>query len=83
MSFTRDEKYAAAVGKLYGEYLTTYTSSSGQTRAYLFRKSDGRVEAHVSFHGVFASGSTDPYVTDLWSYAREHGFADRFQLILS
>jgi hypothetical protein len=84
VAFSKDEKYAAEVGRLYGDYLTTYTSNSGQTRAYLFRKSDGRVEAHVSFQpGVFASANTDPYVTDLWAYARAQGFPDRFQLILS
>ncbi len=84
MLFTRDEKYAAEIGRWYGEYLTTYTSSSGQTRAYLFQKSDGRVQAHVSFQpGVFASQNTDPYVTYLWTFAREQGFSDRFQLILS
>ncbi len=84
MLFQRDERYAADVGKVYGEYLTTYKSSSGQDRAYLFRKSDGRVEAHVSFPGgFFASGVTDPYVTDLWNYAQRHGFANKFQLIMS
>jgi hypothetical protein len=83
MPFSRDEQYAAEVGKVYGEYLVTYTSGSGQVRAYLFRKAD-KVEAHVSFRpGVFASGSTDPYVTELWNYAREHGFADQFKLIMS
>ncbi len=84
MRFYRDERYAAEVGRFYGEYLTSYTSGTGQARADLFRKGDGQVEAHVSFPGGrFASAVTDPYVTDLWEYAREHGFADRFQLILS
>jgi hypothetical protein len=84
MPFRRDEKYAAEVGRIYGEYLVTYTSPSGQVRAYLFRKPDGQVEAHVSFPGgFFASGVTDPYVTDLWNYARQQGFANRFQLIMS
>ncbi len=84
MPFQRDETYAADIGRVYGEYLATYTSGGGQVRADLFRRGDGRVEAHVSFpRGVFASSVTDPYVTDLWQYAREHGFADKFQLILS
>jgi hypothetical protein len=83
MPFERDEKYAAEVGPYWGEYLTTYTSGSGQIRAYLFRQGD-RVTAHVAFpRGVFASSVTEPYVTDLWQYAREQGFADKFEMILS
>lgn len=84
MPFNKDERYAAEVGKVYGEYLVTYTSPSARVRAYLFRKANGRVEAHVSFAGgVFASEVPDPYVTDLWNYAREQGYADRFQLVMS
>jgi hypothetical protein len=83
MPFNKDLKYAAEIGSAYGAYLTTYTSKSGQVRAYLFRKGN-RVEAHVSFStGFFASGVTDPYVTELWDYAREQGFADGFHLIMS
>ena len=60
MPFRRDERYAAEVGRIYGEYLATYSSSSDQVRAYLFRQPDGHVEAHVSFRGgVLASGVTD------------------------
>lgn len=84
MAFRKDERYAAEVGRVYGEYLVTYISPSGQVNAYLFRKPNGQVEAHVSFPGgSFASGVTDPYVTDLWNYAREQGFDNRFHLILS
>jgi hypothetical protein len=84
MPFHKDEGYAAEVGTAYGEYLVTYKSPRGQVRADLFRKPDGRVEAHVSFPGgIFASGVTEPYVTDLWRYAEENGFADRFKLIMS
>ena len=55
MPFKKDLKYAAEIGSAYGAYLTTYTSKSGQVRAYLFRKGN-RVEAHVSFStGFFAS----------------------------
>jgi hypothetical protein len=83
MPFQRDERYAAEIGRIFGDYLTTYASEGGQVRAYLFRKGD-RVDAHVSFRrGLFARDVTDPYVTDLWQYAREHEFADQFQLILS
>jgi hypothetical protein len=83
MPFQNDEKYAAEIGSAYGDYLITYTSKSGQVRAYLFRKGN-RVEAHVSLPaGFFASGVTDPYVTELWDYARQNKIADHFQIIMS
>jgi hypothetical protein len=84
MAFKRDVEYAAEVGKVFGEYLTTYISEPhGQVRADIFRRGR-RVEAHVSFPtGIEASGATEPYVTPLWDYARREGVADHFQLILS
>ena len=83
MAFEKDAKYAAEIGKAYGEYLATYTSKTKQVRAYLFRKG-ARVQAHVTFPNNFSpSEVTDPYYTDLWDYARQDGFADRFELILS
>jgi hypothetical protein len=83
MHFERDPRYAAEVGPFYGEYLTTYTSVTGQVRAYLFRQG-GKVTAHVMFPtGLFASRVTDPCVTDLWQYAREQGFDQHSQMILS
>jgi hypothetical protein len=82
--FQRDEKYAAEVESVFGEYLATFVSEpSGQIRADVFRKGR-RVEAHVSFPtGIDASDVTEPYVSALWEYARKEGVADRFQLILS
>ena len=83
MPFQKDENYAAEIGNAYGEYLATYTSGTGQVRAYLFRKGK-RVEAHVSLPtGFFASRVTDPYVTELWDFARNRNFADDFQIIMS
>lgn len=84
MPFQRDEKYAAEVGNVFGEYLTTFSSEPrGQVQAYLFRKGR-RVEAHVSFPtGMLASNVTEPYVSALWDYARKEGIADRFRLIMS
>ena len=84
MPFKRDEKYAADVGSVFGEYLTTFVSEPrGQVRADIFRKGK-RVDAHVSFStGIVASGVTEPYVSALWDYARKQGFADHFQLIMS
>jgi hypothetical protein len=84
MPFQRDPSYAAEVGNVFGEYLTTFTSvPQGQVRADIFRRGN-RIEAHVSFPtGFIASGVTEPYVGALWEYARQEGFADRFGLILS
>ena len=84
MPFQKDEKYAAEVGSVFGEYLTTFVSEPrGQVRADLFRKGK-RVEAHVSFPtGIVASDVTEPYVSALWEYARQKGVADHFQLIMS
>lgn len=84
MPFQTDKTYAAEVGSVFGEYLTTFVSEPrGQVRADIFRK--GRhVEAHVSFApGIVASGVTEPYVSALWEYARKEGVADQFQLIMS
>jgi hypothetical protein len=42
------------------------------------------VVAHISFPtGLDASSVTDPYVSELWNYAREQGIADNFKVILS
>lgn len=84
MPFQRDEKYAAELGSVFGEYLTTFVSEPrGQIRTDIFRKGR-RVEAHVSFPtGIDASDVTEPYVRALWEYARREGVADHFQLIMS
>jgi hypothetical protein len=83
MAFKQDAKYAAEVGGVFGEYLTTFISEPhGQVRADIFRKGQ-RVEAYVSFPtGILASGATEPYVNALWDYARSQGFADQFRLIM-
>jgi hypothetical protein len=83
MAFQKDMKYAAEIGRVYGEYLVSYTSKSGQVQADIFRNGN-IVEAHVVFsRGLSVSNTTDPYVTDLRRYAEEQGFADRFQMIYS
>jgi len=83
MSFQTDESLARDVRKTFGEYITTFTSRGGQVRADFFRT--GRVVvAHVAFPtGLDASNVTDPYVSELWNYARERGIADNFKVILS
>jgi hypothetical protein len=84
MAFKRDEQYAAQMGNVYGEYLTTYLSEpTGQIRADIFRKRT-RVDAHVSFPGgVGPADVTELYVKPLWEYAEKEGFTDRFHLIRS
>ncbi len=83
MPFKADQALAADVGDAFGEYLITFLSNSGQVRADLFRRG-GAVQAHVSFPtGLDAGNVTDPYVSELWNYAREHSFAERFRVILS
>jgi hypothetical protein len=83
MSFLTDRQFAIGVGRAFGEYLITFTSNHGQVRADLFRR--GRVvDAHVSFPtGLDAGKVTDSYYSELWDYAREHGFQDQFRLVLS
>jgi hypothetical protein len=83
MPFEVDRRLAADVGGAFGEYLITFISDRGQVRADLFRRS-GAVVAHVSFPtGLDAGSVTDPYVSALWDYAREHGFPERFKVVYS
>ena len=84
MPFERDEKYAAEVEHVLGEYLTTFISQpDGKVRADIFQENK-RVVAHVSFPtGTKASEVTEPYVIALWDYAREKGFFEKFDVIMS
>jgi hypothetical protein len=84
MPFQRDPEYAAEVGDVFGEYLTTFISEpGGQVRADIFREKT-RVVAHVSFPtGIAASEVTEPYMSTLKEYVRTHGAADPFQLVMS
>lgn len=83
MPFEIDRRLAAEVERAFGEYLTTFTSDRGQVRADLFRRG-GVVVAHVSFPtGLDAGTVTDPYVSALWDYARDHGFPDHFRVVYS
>ena len=83
MPFAADQRLAVEAGRIFGEYLTTFSSGGGQVRADIFRK--GRiVEAHVSFPtGLDAAQVTDPYLSELWNYARAEGFADNFKIVYS
>lgn len=83
MPFATDEQLADEVGRAFGEYVTTFTSKTGQVRADLFRVGPF-VQAHVSFPtGLDPTSVSDPYLTELWNYAREHGLADQFRLVYS
>ena len=83
MPFQIDSHLAKDARRVFGEYLTTFMSQHEQVRADVFRR--GRVvTAHVSFPtGLEAVTVTDPYVNELWNYARENGFPDQFKVVLS
>ena len=83
MPFTIDQRLTDEASRVFGTYLTTFTSTGGQVRADLFRR--GReVVAHVSFTGdLDATRVTDPYFSELWNYARAQGFADHFRIVYS
>jgi hypothetical protein len=86
MPFLADQLLADEAGQVFGEYLTTFTSRTGQVRADIFRINRERpvVQAHVSFPtGLDPKFVTDPYLSELWNYARENGFADQFRLVYS
>jgi hypothetical protein len=83
MPFETDTKFAANVGPMFGDYFGTFISEHGQVRADLFRCGE-RLVAYLSFPtGLGADAVTDRYVSDLYSYAQEHGFEDRIRLILT
>ena len=83
MPFLTDEHLIDEAERVFGDYLTTFTSRTGQVRADFFRV-DRELQAHVSFPtGLDATSVTDGYLSDLWNYARENGFADQFRLIYS
>ena len=83
MPFLADQQLADEAERVFGDYLMTFTSRTGQVRADLFRV--GReVRAHVSFPtGLNPTTVTDPYLSELWDYARELGVADQFRMVYS
>jgi hypothetical protein len=83
MPFKNDTELADDVGAMFGEYLATYESETGQVRADVFREGE-RLKAHVSFPtGLKPYEVTDRYNSELWNYARNSGFEDRIDLIYS
>jgi hypothetical protein len=83
MPFEKDLRLASDSRRTFGEYLDSFMSRNGQVRADLFRRGS-IVVAHVSFPtGLEPNLVTDPYVSDLWKYANQHGFAEQFKVVLS
>jgi hypothetical protein len=83
MRFETDSRMVQSNGREFGEYMLTFISERGQVRADFFRR--GKiVTAYVSFPtGLDATTAADSYITELWGYAREHGFPDQFKVVLS
>jgi hypothetical protein len=68
-------------GHIYGKYLGTFFSASGQVRADLFDRVID-VVAYVCFPTGLNPGNVDDrYFNELRAYAKSHGFADRFRLL--
>lgn len=83
MPFQTDERLAAGEAKVFGEYLTTFTSATGQVRADYFKRG-GVVTAYTSFPtGLTAANVSDPYIVEVWQYARERGLQDQFRVVYS
>lgn len=83
MPFAQKEDFATRVGEAFGDYRSTFTSTTGQVRAQLFDVG-GDLIAHVSFAPGYDGGTvTDRYVTDLRRFADEHGYAGRLRLVFS
>ncbi len=70
------------VDQAYGNYQSTFLSATGQVRVDLF-KSGGWLLAYVTFPtGLDADRATDPYVGQLWDYARDHGFDKQLKIFV-
>jgi hypothetical protein len=81
MSFDRNIAYADEVGQVYGTYLSTFRSQTGQVVALVFEQG-GRLVAHVSFlGGLKPEDATDSYVSELKQFAEQQNFGDRIRII--
>jgi hypothetical protein len=81
MPFEHNEATASAIGEHFGKYLDEYHSDGGQVVAYLFEQ-EGWLIAHVTRPtGVEIDRITDRYVNDLYEFARERGFEDKFRMV--
>lgn len=80
IQITHDKEFEE-LEDFYGKYLGTFLSARGQVRADLFDEGP-QVVAHVSFPtGLNVGNVEDGYLIELRSYAKAHGFGDRFRLV--
>lgn len=83
MAFTQDQVFSKDVENFYGKYHSTFRSANEQVVAQLFVQGDWLV-AHVSHApGLDFAAVTDPYLSALNRYAKEHDFGDKFRIIYS
>lgn len=81
MPFQPDVAYDDEVGQLYGKYLSTFDSDTGQVRALIFEQ-NGQLVAHVSFPtGLKPEEVTDAYSGKLYRYAKDNGFEGKLRVI--
>ena len=81
MPFQRDLVLDEEAEKFFGEYMETFHSEKGQVIAHLFRKDDWLI-AHVQMPtGLRVHEITDPYLTDLQTFAADRGFGDKLRII--
>jgi hypothetical protein len=79
--FFHDEAFKRDVGASYGRYVTSFESDHHQVHAHLFER-EGYLVAYVSFAPGYDRGrAKDVYASRLSEYAREHGYAEKLQLI--
>lgn len=83
MPILEDAQFEEAIGDAYGRYLATFNSENRQVRVDMFEQGDWLV-AHVSFPtGLGVSRVTDPYLSDLQSFATKKGFDGKLRLLYS
>ena len=81
MSFVEDETMRENVGRTFGEYRITFRSEHEQVVAYLFAE-QGWLVAHISLPSTLQPEDvTDSYLGELYRYAEQEGFRDKFRII--
>lgn len=83
MPFQQDVAFADEVGQFYGKYHLTFRSQTGQVLAQIFEQ-NGQLVAHVSFPtGLKPEEVKGAYSSELYRYAKEHGFEGKLRIIYS
>lgn len=81
MPFTVDKEYLDDTDSVYGNYLATFTSPTGQVEARVFQEGRDLV-AHVSFPtGLEAWEVTDKWVADLDAFAEGKGLKGNLKIV--